>query len=285
MKKNVTGQSVGVEMISATDGSAFAGSVSVFVSVDSGSQVAGSGVSPAHKGNGYHSYSPAQAETNGDHVAFTFTGTGAIPATVQVYTGFPQSVDNDVVLQTLPVATDIVSAGAINTLSGSVVNVNLVDTTTVNTDMRGTDGANTIVPASLAQFEARTLPSSSYFDPSVDTVATVTTVTNMRGTDNALLSTNYTAPDNVGITQIQSDISNLNDLSFNDVWTGTLTESYAPNGSAMTPAQGMHMIWSDLRSPQQVSTTWSDFELDNTTIAMTFTLDDATTPTKKTRST
>jgi len=38
-------------------------------------------------------------------------------------------------------ATDIVSAGAITTLSGAIVNVDLVDTTTANTDMRGTDSA------------------------------------------------------------------------------------------------------------------------------------------------
>jgi len=49
-------------------------------------------------------------------------------------------------------ATDIVSAGAITTLNGAVVNVDLVDTTTTNTDMRGTDSANTIAPdnASIA---------------------------------------------------------------------------------------------------------------------------------------
>ena len=43
-------------------------------------------------------------------------------------------------------ATDIVSSGAINTLAGAVVNVDLVDTCTTNTDVRGTDGANTTVP-------------------------------------------------------------------------------------------------------------------------------------------
>ena len=43
-------------------------------------------------------------------------------------------------------ATDIVSSGAITTLAGAVANVDLVDTTTANTDMRGTDGANTTVP-------------------------------------------------------------------------------------------------------------------------------------------
>tara|TARA_R110000796_G_scaffold57672_3_gene132934 strand:- start:15512 stop:18061 length:2550 start_codon:yes stop_codon:yes gene_type:complete len=38
-------------------------------------------------------------------------------------------------------ATDIVSAGAITTLTGAVVNVDLVDLTTTNTDMVGTDNA------------------------------------------------------------------------------------------------------------------------------------------------
>ena len=82
-------------MCSATDGSAFTGSVTVSVTGDAGTQATGSVGSGActHEGNGYHTYAPAQAETNYDLVAFTFTGTGAIPATVQVFTTFPQSVD------------------------------------------------------------------------------------------------------------------------------------------------------------------------------------------------
>ena len=40
-------------------------------------------------------------------------------------------------------ATDIVSGGAITTSAGAVSNVTLVATTTTNTDMRGTDSANT----------------------------------------------------------------------------------------------------------------------------------------------
>ena len=44
-------------------------------------------------------------------------------------------------------ATDIVSGGAITTSGGAVVNVDTVDVTTTNTDMRGTDGAYTGTPA------------------------------------------------------------------------------------------------------------------------------------------
>src|SRR6187455_3462296 len=95
MKKNVSGQKTGVQMVSASDGSAFTGSVTVYVTGDAGTQAVGSVGSGActHEGNGYHTYAPAQAETNYDLVAFTFTGTGAIPVTVQVATDFPQTGD------------------------------------------------------------------------------------------------------------------------------------------------------------------------------------------------
>lgn len=113
MKKNVAGQKIGCQMVNATDGSAFTGSVTVYVTGDAGTQAAGSVGSGActHEGNGYHTYAPAQAETNYDLVAFTFVGTGAIPATVQVYTGFPQSVDNDTKIAAIKAVTDELPGG------------------------------------------------------------------------------------------------------------------------------------------------------------------------------
>lgn len=96
MKKNVAGQVIGAQMVNATDGSAFAGAVTVHVTGNAGTQAAGSVGSGActHEGNGFHTYAPAQAETNYDHIGFTFVGTGAVPATVQVYPTFPQTGDN-----------------------------------------------------------------------------------------------------------------------------------------------------------------------------------------------
>jgi hypothetical protein len=96
VKKSVAGQVVGAQMVSATDGSAFTSAVTVSVTGDGGTQATGSVGSGActHEGNGFHTYAPAQAETNYDHVAFTFTGSGAVPATVQIYTTFPQTGDS-----------------------------------------------------------------------------------------------------------------------------------------------------------------------------------------------
>lgn len=88
MLKNVAGQKIGAQLITTADGSAFTGSVTVAVTGDAGTQATGSVGSGAcaHEGGGYHTYAPAQAETNYDLVAFTFSGTGAISVTVQVYT-------------------------------------------------------------------------------------------------------------------------------------------------------------------------------------------------------
>lgn len=80
-------------MVTAADGTAFTGAVTVVVTVDGGTQGAQGGTD-AHEGNGFHTYLPTQAETNGDHIAFTFTGTGAVPVTVQVYPSFPQTGDS-----------------------------------------------------------------------------------------------------------------------------------------------------------------------------------------------
>ena len=96
MKKNTAGQYIGAQMVSATDGSAFTSAVTVYVTGDAGTQAVGSVGSGActHEGNGFHTYAPSQAETNYDHIGFTFIGTGAVPATVQVYPSFPQTGDN-----------------------------------------------------------------------------------------------------------------------------------------------------------------------------------------------
>lgn len=85
LRTNVAGQVVGAQLVSAADGSAFTGAVTCHVTIDGGTQAPGSVGSGAcaHEGNGYHTYAPAQAETNGVRLAYTFVGTGAVPRTVQ----------------------------------------------------------------------------------------------------------------------------------------------------------------------------------------------------------
>jgi len=70
-----------------------------------------------------------------------------------------------------------------------------------------------------------------------------------------------------------------------DILTTALTESYATDGSTFTLSQALYMMWSLLAERSVVTTTLTAKKLDGTTSAMTFTLDDATTPTSQTRAT
>ncbi len=295
MKKNVSSQTIGVQLISTADGSNFTGSATVAITIDGGTQAAGAGAGPTHEGNGFHSYVPTQAETNGDHIAFTFSGTGAISATVQVYTTFPQSQDHttpidniDTVVDLIKVdttailidtgttipnqisglndisATDIVTNGAITTLSGAVVNVDTVDVTTTNTDMRGTDGANTTTPPTAAQITDAVwdeptsghttagttgkalIDAGSAGDPwgtAVPGAYAVGTAGYILGTNldttvgSRLATSGYTAPDNAGIAANGVSISNLNDFNpvtdtvSNVTFVGTVNQNLDMRGT------------------------------------------------------
>lgn len=74
--------------------------------------------------------------------------------------------------------------------------------------MRGTDGANTVVPPTVAQLNARTLLTASYFDPTADAVANVT-----------LVATTTTNSDMVA--EAPTAIVNADTLLDRDMSTGT----------------------------------------------------------------
>ena len=156
-------------------------------------------------------------------------------------------------------ATDIVSNGAITTLAGAVVNVDTVDTCTTNTDMRGTDGANTVAPDNAS-------------------ITAILADTNELQTNqgNWVTATGFAT---------SAQVSALNDISVNDILTTQMTESYAADGTAPTLAQSLFNIQQNLGEFSISGTTITVKQLDGTTTAMTYTLDDATSPTSKTRAT
>lgn len=85
MRKNTASQVVTAQLNSATDGSAVtSGTTTVYVLGDGGTQASGGGT-VTHEGQGCWSYVPTQAETNYDHVAYTFTNSSAISQTVQAW--------------------------------------------------------------------------------------------------------------------------------------------------------------------------------------------------------
>ena len=151
--------------------------------------------------------------------------------------------------------------------TNKVQGVVLVDTTTVNTDMRGTDGVDTAT---------------------------------MRGTDSAFLAAS--APANfsalgisvggaiddvvlVATTTTNTDVTALNDISVADILTTQMTQSFAADGVAPTLAQALFLIQQMLGDFGIAGTTLTVREIDGVTTAATFTLDDGTNPTDITRTT
>jgi hypothetical protein len=86
MKKNLSGQFIGTELLTTAGASLTTGTTNVFITIDNGTQTTASSTA-SHKGNGYWSVVLSQAETNGDHVAYTFVNSGAPAVTLQTYPG------------------------------------------------------------------------------------------------------------------------------------------------------------------------------------------------------
>ena len=93
------------------------------------------------------------------------------------------------------------------------------------------------------------------------------------------------------IAEIQSglataaSITALNDISVADVLASVLTESYATDGAAPTLTQAVMLILQHLSESSITGTTKTVKQLDGSTTAATFTLDDASSPSSITRAT
>lgn len=104
-------------------------------------------VSPA--GSIWVKISLSAAEMNGDNIKLQ-----AIDAAGSEWADFALTIPT--------VSTQFDDLNNFDPAADTVAHVTLVDTTTTNTDMRGTDGANTVTPPTVAQMNARTLVAADY---------------------------------------------------------------------------------------------------------------------------
>jgi len=79
--------------------------------------------------------------------------------------------------------------------------------------------------------------------------------------------------------------TNFNDISVSDILTTQMTQSYAADGVAPTLAQALFLIQQILGDFNITGTTLTIREIDGSTTAATFTLDDSVNPTDLTRTT
>ena len=84
-------------------------------------------------------------------------------------------------------------------------------------------------------------------------------------------------------TTLPASISGLNDLSTADILGATVTEAYSTDGTNPTLAEILHEICQQTAEFAISGTTLTVKKRDGSTTAMTFTLDDASDPTSRTR--
>jgi hypothetical protein len=133
-------------------------------------------------------------------------------------------------------ATDIVSNGAITTLAGAVVNVDTVDVTTTNSDMRGTDNAATqtsvnTIDTEVGQIKAKTDQLTFTVANQVDANALTggggdATAANQTSIINHLTDVKGTgfAKDTHSLTDITADVTGINGAAMrgtDGAYTGT----------------------------------------------------------------
>ena len=133
MRKNTSGQYVAFQAISKTDGSdVTTGSPSVYYTIDGGTQATTSS-SAIHEGNGQWSVALTQAETNGDHIVYTFVLTNAVSQTVNVYTVNADLTNIDAAISTRstfhPASDTVANVTTVASVSGAVGSVTAAVTT------------------------------------------------------------------------------------------------------------------------------------------------------------
>lgn len=317
MKKNLSGQTISAQLVSKTDGSAVtSGTTTVYITGDNGTQTQGSVSSGAatHKGNGEWTYAPSQAETNFDHITFTFVNSSAINTGVQVYPTFPQTGDSYARLGApagASVSADIAAIEAqtddIGVAGAGLTAMPWNAAWDAEVQSEVADALAAYDPPTNAEMEARTLLAASYataaalatVDGNVDAILTDTgtTLPGTLATIAGYLDTEIAAIK--AVTDLLPDAGALSSLATaasiaalptaaenaTAVLTTAMTESYSTDGSTMTVAQALYEINQMLQEKSVASTTLTVKKRDGSTSAMTFTLDDATSPTSITRAT
>jgi len=165
-KKNTAVTGFIFHMVSSTDGSDITTGTPVgYYTLDGGVQTAIGDITPVHEGNGQWSVDLLAGEMNGDLVGLVFVLAGAITASFTIKTETKlvgelvditaatvnaqcdlALADYDGPTNAEMIARTLLSSDYFNPATDTVANVTLVETTTANSDMRGTDGANTVVP-------------------------------------------------------------------------------------------------------------------------------------------
>ena len=199
-RKNVAGQFIHFQGVDAATGGIKSGVTWTVRRCLDGTFAAATGTVTEDGTTGWYKFALSQADTNGNNLGFNFTGTGAVPQTVNAITtvldptstafGLSLAKTTNITGFNDIAATAIVSSGAITTLAGAVVNVTtvaVVTTLTGNTAQTGDAFARVGAPAgaSIAADIATRLATAGYTAPDNASIASILTDT---GTDGVVVA-------------------------------------------------------------------------------------------------
>jgi len=193
---------------------------------------------------------------------------------------FGEQVKTDI--DAILVDTGTTLDGKIDTIDGIVDSI-LVDTgTTLNDKIDVVDG---IVDSILVDTGTTLDGKLNTIDGIVDAILVDTAVIGSAGAGLSGVPWNSSWD-----AEVQSEVADAlaaydppTKAEMDAMWTTAATESYASDGAAATPAQLMYMILCAVSEFSISSTTITGKKLDGSTTAMTWTLNDATSPTSRTR--
>ena len=193
---------------------------------------------------------------------------------------FGEQVKTDI--DAILVDTGTTLDGKIDTIDGIVDSI-LVDTgTTLNDKIDVVDG---IVDSILVDTGTTLDGKLNTIDGIVDAILVDTAVIGSAGAGLSGVPWNSSWD-----AEVQSEVADAlaaydppTKAEMDAMWTTAATESYASDGAAATPAQLMYMILCAVSEFSISSTTITGKKLDGSTTAMTWTLNDASSPTSRTR--
>ena len=256
MRKNVASQTIGCQLINKTDGSnVTSGTTTVYITIDGGTQSTGG--SAVHEGNGGWSYAPSQAETNGNHILYTFVNTSAVSVSVNVY----------------PVSYDPTSATNLG-----LTNLDATITSRMATYTQPTGFLAATFPATVASTTNITAATGIVLSGVTHTNAVIPTVTNLT---NAPTSGDFTATmkTSIGTAVAASAVASV--TAPVTVGTNNDKTGYSLTVTPPTSAQIATAIFTDLLAGSDFSTVASFGKLvkDNLDAAITSRMATYTQPT------
>ncbi len=272
-RKNTASQFLCFQGVDATTGGIKTGVTWTVRRCIDGTFAAGGGSASEDGSTGWYKYAMSQADTNGNDISFNFTGTGAVPQTVNILT--TAADPSDVVhfgLTALP--NTAVTTNASLLTSGTGTDQLSVASGLVNITQTAADKVWGTAARTLTAGTNIVLPSNGLSSITAWTVNITGNITgNLSGS--------------VGSLTTNNDKTGYGLTSAYDFAKGTvaMTESYATVGGTATPAQALYMIQQMLGNTSISGTTQTTKKVDGSTTAATFTLDSATAPTSIARAT